>query len=105
NVRGERNDSGGQAFQGTQMDGGVKQDFARFDFMRGGSASDGGAQPLGFSNQAKHDFGAGFVGHDVGRTASADRTDVERRLPENRIAWQRDEANLGERVEQRMNRR
>jgi len=76
NIGGESNDRCGEIEQRRKMDGGAEEDFAGFDFKCGSDARNGGASGSGITDKAEHDFGAGFVGDDVGGAASGDGADV-----------------------------
>src|SRR5262249_22062829 len=53
----------------------------------------------------KHDFGFSGVPHPVGSAPAADRPDVQRASPQQRILRERDPPNVLQNIEQGMNRR
>jgi len=102
NVRGESNDGGGEIGEGIQTHGGIEENFTGFDFVRLSRFRDGKTEFRGFGDEAEHNFGAGFIGDDVGGAASMDRADVESGLAKNGVAGKREGTDLGESIKKRM---
>lgn len=102
NVCGESDDGGRDIGESVEMDGGIEENFAGFDFVSLRYLYDGQAQLGRIGDEAEHDFGASVVGNDVGGAATADGADVESGLAKNGVERQRQRADLGENVEKRM---
>src|SRR3974377_74194 len=104
NIRGERDNGGGEIGKRVEMDRWIEKHFTGLDSVSFRGFGDSESKFRGIGNKAKHDFGASFVGDDVGRAAAMDRADVECGLAEDAVGTKRNGADVGECIEQRVDR-
>src|SRR5229473_3810233 len=102
-VRGESDDRRGQSIEFRQLHRRRVQDFASFGAARSRSGNSC-ANICGIAHRAKHDFCFRVIGNNIGSTAAADRSDIQRAAPEQRIFRQWNLANIAEDIEKSVNR-